>query len=200
MRILRPTRASRPERAGWDGGGVCGRGAADSSGHGGTTNATADSRIACASCGAGRRRSVNASAGRNRRDDGSTPRRNVSGVPGRAWCPKATRRRPPPRLRILRGARGHVAAGMRRFSAIGPAVTSPRGMRAMRATVARRARRPCGRCRIASASGCGATATRADSNAAWSTKRRGPNAAKALRPQSVHARVWRGPGDRKVRS
>jgi hypothetical protein len=202
MRILRQTGVARPGRADWDGGGVCGKGAGDSFRRGGTTNATAGRRIVCASCDAGRRRSVNASAERNRRDGRSTPRRNAGGVPRRAGRRGATRLpRPPPwGLRILRLARGHAATSTRRFFAIGPAVTSPRGMRAMRATAARRARRPCGRRRTVNANGCGATATRADSNAAWSTTRREPNAVKPVRLRSAHPRTGRARRDRKVRS
>lgn len=170
--------------------------------HGSTTSVTAGSRIACGNCDAGRRRSVNANAGRNRRDGRSTPRRNGGDVPRRAGRRGATRppRPPPRRLRILRSARGHAATGIRKFSAIGLDVTSPREMRAMRAIAARRARRPCGRRRTVNGSGCGATATWADSNAAWSTKRLAANAAEPLRPRSVPPRVRRGPRDRKVRS
>jgi hypothetical protein len=202
MRILRQTGVVRPGRADWDGGGVCGKDAADCFEHGSTTSATAGSRIACGNCDAGRRRSVNASAGRNRRDGRSTPRRNAGGAPRRAGRRGATRppRPPPRRLRILRSVHGHAATGIRKFSAIGPAVTSPREMHAMRAIAARRARRPCGRRRTVNGSGCGATATWADSNATWSTKRRAPNAAKPLRPRIAPPRVRRGPRDRKVRS
>lgn len=201
MSILRQTGVARPGRAAWDGGGVCGKGAADSIALRGTTNAIAGSRIACGKCGAGRGRSVSASAGRNRGDDRGTPRRNAGGVPRRVSHPEeATRVRPPRRLRILSPARGHAATGTRKFSATGPAVMSPHARRVMRATAARSARQPCVRRRTANASGCGATAMRADSNAAWSTKNRGPNAVNAVRRQSVPLWGRRRPRDRKVRS
>ena len=200
--MLRQMVASRPGRASWGGGVVCGKGVADSFGHGGTTSVTVGSLIASRNCDAGRRRSVSASAGRNPRDGRSTPRRNVGGAPIRAGRAEAG---PPPRpslpgLRILGRARGHAATGTQRFSVIGPGVTSPRATRAMRATAAGRARRPCGRRRTVNASGYGATATRADSNAAWSTKTRGPNAAKAMRWRSAPPPIRRGPDSRKVRS
>jgi hypothetical protein len=202
MRILRQTGAARPGRAGWDGGVVCGKGAADPSAPRGTTSATAGSRIACGKCSVGRRRSVNATAGRSRRDDKGTPRRNASGGPARRGRREAHRRhrRPPRRLRIVGPARGHAATGPRKFSATGLVATSPRVMRAMRATAARSARQPCVRCRTANASGCGATAMRADSNAAWSTNWRRPNAVNAARPQNVPLWGRRRPRDRKVRS
>ena len=202
MPILRQTRVARPGRAAWDGDGVCGKGVANSFGHGGTTSVTAGSRIACEKCGAGRRRSVNASAERNRRDDGGMPRRNAGGGPARRGRPEAHRRHQRPRrhLRILGPARGHAATGTRKFSATGPVVTSPRVMRAMRASAARSARQLCVRCRTANASGCGATAMPADSNAAWSTNWRRPNAVNAVRPQNVPLWGRRGPRDRKVRS
>lgn len=202
MPILPQTEFARPGRAGWDGDGVCGKGAADPFAPRGTTNATASSRIACGKCSAGRRRNVNASAERNRRDDRGTPRRNASGGPAHRGRREAHRRqrRLPRRLRIVGPACGHAANGIRKFSATGLAVTSPRVMRVTRATAARSAPQPCVRRRTANASGCGATAMPADSNAAWSTNWRRPNAVNAVRPQNVPLGGRRRPRDRKVRS
>jgi hypothetical protein len=152
MNILQESRDSRPEGGVWGGESVCAKGAAGPFWHSGTTSSTAGSPIASGSYDAGRRRSVSASAEPSRRDARSTPRRNAGVERMLESRLKASR---PRRWWLRRSARGHAEEGCRRFSAIGPAVTSLRVNRlaSLHATAAKRVLRPCVKPETASASG-----------------------------------------------
>lgn len=152
MNILQQSRGSRPEGGIWDGEDACAKGVTGPFGRGGTTSSTVGNPIASGSYDVGRRRNVSASAEPSREDARSTPRRNVRVGRMPESRLKANR---PPRLWFRRPARGHAEEGCRRFSAIGPAVTSPRvnHLAPAHATAAKHALRPCVRPETASASG-----------------------------------------------
>jgi hypothetical protein len=196
MRILRQAEVVRPEGAGWDGGGACAKGAAGGSrpdgariGFAGSPTASGNWSDGGARNVGGRRPSVSASVGRSLRYGRSTPRRSASGVrkPGSNGAGRQ------PRVRIPRRARGHAERSCRKFFVTGPAATTRRVLARAHAIADRGARRPCVRRWTVNASACGATASRADSNASGSTKRPASNAAKSLRPERVLLRRWRRP-------
>lgn len=195
MRILRQAEVVRPEGDGWVGENACAKGAVGGSRPDGPRTSSAGNPTASRNWTAGggrsvggRRPSVNASAGRSLKDARSTPKRNANGV--RRPGSNSARRRPRPRL--PRRARGHAERGCRRFFATGRAATPRRVLLPTRAIAGRPAPGPCVRPRTVSASACGATASRADPNAAGSAKRPVSNAAQPLRPSIV----LRGPSPR----
>jgi hypothetical protein len=190
MRILQQFVASRPVGGGWGGETVCGRGAAGGFRRGSITSSTVEIPSVCGKYAAGRERSGNGSVAPSLRDASDTPRRNVSGANGGQRRPRSRwKARPWPQTRSL--ARGHAAENIQRFFVTVPAVMSRRGILLvpLRRIVATPAARPCVRPATVNASGCGARPKRGDSNATWSTRPHGPNAAERV---SLAARLRRG--------
>jgi hypothetical protein len=184
MCILRQAEAVRPGGGGWVGENACARGAVGSSRRDGPRTSSAGSPSASGSWTAGGGRNVggrrpngNASTGRSPRHAKSTPRRNANGVRRRGSYGAGRQ----PRVRLPRPARGHAVRRCRKFSVTGRGATTRRVPALMHAIAGRRAPPPCVRPRTASASACGATACRADSNVPGSTKRPASNAAQSLR-------------------
>jgi hypothetical protein len=125
MSILRRAGAAGPVGDGWGGEAVCGKGAVEDLRRGGITSGTAKIPSAGGRCVAGRQPSGNASAGPRARDASGMPRRNVGVANSGRTRPPSRRKADPPRTRRRSPARGHAASGIRRFSAIAPAVMSP---------------------------------------------------------------------------
>ena len=200
MRILRQVDPVRPEGDGWVGECACERGVVGGSRPDGPRTGSAGSLTASGNWTAGgvrnvgdRRPSASASTGRSPGHGRSTPRRNASGVrrPDRGGAG----RQPRPRR-----ARGHAVRGCRKFSVTGRAATTRRVPAPTHTTAGRRALPPCVRRRTVNVSACGATASRANSNASRSTQRPASNAARSLRPGTVLLRPSRWPSPRWMRS
>jgi len=183
VRILRPAGVSRPVEDDWGGEAVCGRGVVGGFRRGGITNGTAKIPSAGGRCGVGRRPSGNGSAAPRARDANGMRRRNASGENSGRLRPPSHRKVIPPLRRCPRSlARGHAEESFPRLSAIAPVVTSPSGILLALGprTVAMTAAHACVGSETANGSACGARAKRVDSNAAWSTRRHGPNAGKVM--------------------